>query len=113
MTLLTTIISVHRCHQPPRVARDHEFFVRRNHPCCHPAALRTDAWAALLVRGAIELDSDPCSVAADSFPDCRAVLADSGGENQRIEPAQCRNKGSQLAPDSIQTDVHRDPCFWF
>src|SRR5271165_1246627 len=67
---------------------DHEFLVRRNDPGGHPAVASADAWPPGLVGCLVQLDAEPCRIAADPCSDRRGVLADSGSEHQRVEPAQ-------------------------
>src|SRR5256885_3771399 len=45
--------------QPPRVPRDHELLVRRDHPDGDAAAIGRDPRAALRVRALVELDAEP------------------------------------------------------
>ena len=65
----------------PGMARDHQFFVGRNHPGCNPAARRAQARAARRIGGKIKFHPEPGSGAADPFADRGGVLADAGGEH--------------------------------
>src|SRR5882672_10591520 len=92
--------------QTLRMLRDHQLFTGRNDPRGDPAAHRADARTALLVRRAVELQPQPCRVAADPFPEHRAVFPDAGREHERIESAERGRERAQLAPDPVDVEVH-------
>ena len=68
---------------------------------------RADARAALRVGRRIELDAEPGRVAADALADRRGVLADAGGEDDRVEPAERGGERAELAADAVDEQVDR------
>ena len=103
----------HRCSFPcvpsarARVARDHQFFVGRDHPGGDATLRGRNARAARVVGGAVELDAEPRGVAADALPQPSAVLADARGEHDRVEPAERRGERAELAADPVDEQVDR------
>ena len=71
---------------------DHQFLIRGDHPGGSTAVCRADTPAAGgasgRIGGGIEYYPEPSSGLADSFADRRGMLADAGGEDQRVEPTQ-------------------------
>ena len=70
--------------------------------------------AGVLMRGpprrvgvGIELDAEPRGVAADALAQRRAVLADAGGEHDRVEPAERGRERAELAADPVDEEVDR------
>ena len=82
----------------PRVARDHELFVGRNHPRAGRARRLCDARTAACVRVVVDLDAEPARVPADRGPHARRVLADASGENDRIEAGKRRGERPSSRP---------------
>src|SRR4029450_4537554 len=64
-----------------------------------------DAWAALGVGCGIQLDAEPCSVFADALAEGDGILADAGGENEGIQPAERGGNRSQLTANAITIKV--------
>src|SRR5215831_12462815 len=88
--------------------RDHQLLVGRDDEGRNLAARCADARRAVAVGFAIELDSEPRGVAAYSFPQARAVLADAGREHDRLEAAQRGGERSQLASDPVDKEIDRE-----
>ena len=86
---------------------DHEFLVRRDDPRRNPAVAPADARSPGLVGRLVQLDAEPCGIAADPCSDRGGVLANSRGEHQRVEPAQGRGQRAQLAADAVDIEVDR------
>jgi hypothetical protein len=66
---------------------DDTFFIRRDHPDGGGRARRGDATLATLIGLGVDLDPQPRESLADAIADYGGVLADAGGEDQRIQPA--------------------------
>ena len=58
------------------------------------------------VRLRVELDAEPGGLAAHALADCDGALADAGGEDERVEPAERRGERAQLAPMRYE-ELHR------
>src|SRR5205823_11041362 len=89
------------------MARDHQLLVRRDSPCRNTAGPRADARFASVVRARVELDTEPCGIAADALAHCSAVFADARGEHDRVEPTERACKRAELAADPIDIEVDR------
>ena len=92
--------------QCPCMQGDHQVFIRRNHPGRGAAARARDHCPAGCIGALIQIDAEPCGVLAHPAPDFRRVLADSGGEDQSVDPAEGGGHRAQFAPDTI--DEQRD-----
>ena len=89
-----------------RVPRDHQLLVGGNDPCRDAElAARADARSVARVGVGVELDAEPGRVAADALAQRRAVLADAGGEHDRVEAAERGGKRAQLAADAIGEEI--------
>ena len=88
----------HGC-QAVGMTGNHQFFVRRDDPRGDLATLPADARPAGLIGRLVQHDAEPGGGAADPGPDRGPVLADPGGEHQRVEPVEGRRQRSQLAAD--------------
>ena len=67
-----------------------------------------DARAALRVRLRVELDAEPGRLPADALADRRRVLADAGGEDDRVEAAERGGERAELAADPVDEEIDRE-----
>ena len=72
------------------------------------ASRRADARAAARFAAASSSTPSQRRVAADALADRRRVLADAGGEDERVEPAERRRQRAELAPDAIDEEIDRE-----
>src|SRR6266571_336541 len=93
--------------QPLRVPRDHQFLIGGNAPRRNSRPECADAPAARRIRRGVKLDAEPCGVAADAFANRRRILADAGGEYDRVQAAQRGGERSELASDTIAIEIDR------
>src|SRR5512143_1136266 len=91
----------------PCVARDHQLFVRGDRPRRDTAARLAEAWTTGVVGGGVELHAEPLRVAAHPLAQARTVLADAGGEHDRVETPERRGERAQLAADPIDEEIDR------
>src|SRR5262245_8238235 len=89
--------------------RDHQLFVGGDHPGCDAARraayLRSAARAGVGV--GLERETEPGGVGADPRAQARTVLADAGGEYDRIEATERRGERAELAADAIGVKIDR------
>src|SRR5438128_10848798 len=71
-----------------RVPRDHELLVGRDHPGRYTARRRAEPRPVGLVGESIQVEAEPRGVAADTFAQTHAVLADAAREDDGVEAAQ-------------------------
>ena len=86
---------------------DHQIFIRRNHPGRGAAAWARDHCPAGCICALIQIHAEPCGVLANPAPDFRRVLPDSGGEDQRVDPAEGGGHGAQFAADTVHEQSDR------
>src|SRR5260221_13370531 len=87
------------------MARDHQLLVSRDGPGGDPAFGRADPGGAGIVRRIIELQTEPCRRAADRTADRRAVLADAGREDDRVEAAERGGERADLPADPVDEEI--------
>src|SRR5689334_4861994 len=85
----------------PRVLGDHEFFIRRYHPCRNGASRPADAGAALGIGLLVEFEAEPTRVLADARADHGRVFTDASGKDECIETAQRGRERAELELDAI------------
>src|SRR5262245_23333169 len=95
--------------QQPGVARDHQFLVGPDHPPRDPAAAGRDPRGVPAVGLAIELDAEPRACLADPLANLRGVLADPGGEHQRVDAAHHRGERADLLGRLVDEILDRQP----
>src|SRR5512138_3616041 len=81
------------------VQGNHQLFVGWDHPGAHPAPLAAEPVPSPCVGLFVEFKTQPLRGTADTFSDRDGVLADSPGEDQRIEPPEGCGKRAQLTGD--------------
>ena len=59
------------------------------------------------VGGGVQLDAQPGRVPADPLANRRRVLADAGGEHDRVEAAQRGGERAEFAPDPVDEQIDR------
>src|SRR5213592_3634950 len=94
-----------RREQLARVARDHQLFVGRNDPRGNTARVGADPYCVTGVRVGIELNAEPRRVAAYTFANRPAVLADPRGEDNGVQTAERSGQRAQLTRDSIDVQI--------
>src|SRR5271157_2455994 len=90
-----------------RLARDRPLLVSGDHPDANATRRRGNAVRSLLIRSRIKHEAEPATSLADTPADLRCVLADAGGEDQAIKPAESCGQGADLAGDTVNEQVHR------
>ncbi len=96
--------------QHSRVPGDDQFFVRRDDPGRHAASCARNPRALSRIRLVIELDAQPRRRLADPGPDLRRVLADAGGEDQPVDPAQHAGERADLLGRLVDEIVDGQTC---
>ncbi len=89
------------------VTRDHALLVRRNDPGGNGGAIGADAGLAALIALLVDLQAKPPASGSDLGAGPRVVLADAGGENDAVDPAQRRRQRADLADDAVDEQGDR------
>src|SRR5436305_6084660 len=92
--------------------RNHQLFIGRDHPNGDFARVGGDSRTITTVGLGVELDSEPGGRLTDTASHLGRVLADAGGKNQAIDPAQCRRHRSYLLGCAIHKIVHCQASSW-
>ena len=90
--------------------RDLQLLVGGHHQHRHPAVVRRHRASSGTGRGvASRVEAHPVTLQAGAHPraDLRVVLPDPGGEHDRVDPAEGRRVGPEVAADPIAEDVQR------
>jgi hypothetical protein len=87
--------------EPPSVARDHQIFVRPDHPGGCFAVAFCNPRAACGICRRVDFQPEPARFLADPMANFRSVLAYACSENEGIKPAQSGGQRSQLATDAV------------
>ena len=56
----------------------------------------------------VDLNAEEVETSAEAFADERGVLADAGGEGERVEAAERSRHRSNRGPEPVQEDVERE-----
>jgi len=83
------------------VTRDHQLLVRRDHPGGRLRAGGADARAAAGIGVCIHVNAEPGRITADTLANRRRVLADPGGEDDRIKACEGGRERAELAPGAV------------
>src|SRR5262245_57929018 len=87
------------------MSRDRQLLVGGNDPRRYATGGGADARPARIVRLAVQVDAEPGSLAAYRFAHGCRVLADTGGEHDRIEPAEGGGERAHFATDAIDEQI--------
>src|SRR4029453_5559332 len=90
------------------MARDHQLFVGRDHPGGHGAPRVGNARPPGGVPPRVDLDAEPGGGRADARADLRGVLADAGGEDQRVDAAEHSGQRPDLLGRAVDEVVQRE-----
>src|SRR5690606_26797502 len=94
-----------------RLAGDLELLVRRDDEDAHPAARRRDVarlTGASLVGGVVELDPEHVQTGERAGADLGRVLADAGGEHDRVDAAEGGRVGADVLAQPVAVDLERE-----
>src|SRR5262247_921195 len=89
------------------MAGDHQLLVGRHDPRGDLRGVGRDAGGPPRVGGLVERDAEPGRVAADARAQLGVVLADAGGDDDRVEAAERRGERAELAPDAMDEELDR------
>src|SRR5690606_15513058 len=93
-----------------RLAGDLELLVRGDDEDAHPAARRRDVarlTGASLVGGVVELDPEHVQTGERAGADLGRVLADAGGEHDRVDAAEGGRVGADVLAQPVAVDLER------
>ena len=76
-------------------ARDHDLLVSADDPHLDAAGVPGDQRRILRIAPRVEFDAEKAKSVADPFPDERRVLADAGGEDERVQSTERGGEGSR------------------
>src|SRR5690606_40984883 len=94
-----------------RLAGDLELLVRGDDEDAHPAARRRDVarlTGASLVGGVVELDPEHVQTGERAGADLGRVLADAGGEHDRVDAAEGGRVGADVLAQPVAVDLERE-----
>ena len=95
--------------EPEHVAGDRPLFVGGDHPGRNGAGRGGDAGAVASVGRGVEPHAQPGQALAGGGADGRRVLADAGGEDQRVEAAERHRERAGLAGHAIREVIEGEP----
>src|SRR5262245_52911126 len=90
-----------------RVARNHQFLVRRDDPYRYGTVGGADSRPPAEIGGRIEASAQPSPIFADARPDGSSVLADTGREHEDVEAAQRGRERTEVTTDPIHEEIDR------
>ena len=93
-----------------------KLFVGRNHKYCHLGTISTDVQSTVFwitrrgVARRVHFDAEHSESTADACPYISVVLADAGGEHDRIDMTEHGEIGADVLLRAVAVHVERKPC---
>ena len=91
-----------------RMSRNHQLFVGRHDIKADTAVGRRDACLPAPLACRVELGAEPGEPIRDALADQDRVLADAGGKDEGVDPAERRRQHSGIQADPINEIIDRE-----